>query len=493
MNQTFFSRLANRAEEVNSLLCVGLDPRVNLSPESEMSEAVQSIVESNRKIIEAVSDQVLAFKPNIAFYEAYGIPGLEALEITLGMIPSEVPIILDAKRGDIGATGQAYARGVFEAFGADAVTLSPYMGKDSIDPFLEYQDKGVFILCRTSNPGNADFQNELLANGKSLYLYTGKRAVSWDPSRVGLVVAANDTPALKLLRKELPETWFLSPGIGVQGGDIAEAVSLGVRKDGLGILPVVARGITQDNDPKGTAASLNNQINKARTSSRGTGWSKSSEIQDPTKAQKNSAPLNPLSSAVLQGLLDADCFRVGTFTLKSGAQSPFYIDLRLIMSDPKLLALVAKAYSSLLQQEPLHGVKFDRIAGIPAAGLPLAAAVSLETGIPMIFPRTTQKDHGTGRMIEGAYKEGERVLLLDDLITSGTSKIEAAELLRQAGLVVEHLVVLLERGAQGRKDMTSAGMALSAFAHVKEFFPLLEEAEVITPQQRKEMEAYAQH
>jgi uridine monophosphate synthetase len=161
------------------------------------------------------------------------------------------------------------------------------------------------------------------------------------------------------------------------------------------------------------------------------------------------------------------------------------------MSSPELLGLVAKAYASLLERAALRGYSFDRIAGIPTAGLPLAAAVSLETGIPMIFPRMNAKSHGTGRFIEGAYSEGEQVLLLDDLITSGKSKLEAIEVLRQAGLKVDHLVVLLERGSQGRRDMSQAGVVLEAFAHVNEFFPLLESMDILSSAERKRMEEYA--
>ncbi|NCN06162.1 MAG: orotidine-5'-phosphate decarboxylase [Spirochaetales bacterium] len=470
----FFSHLAHRAESINSLLCVGLDPRVTLGPEGEMSEAVQQIVEFNRRIIDATAKYTLTYKPNIAFYEAYGVPGLEALEITLGLIPNEIPVILDAKRGDIGATAEAYARGAFEALGADAITLSPYMGRDSIEPFLAYQDKGVFILCRTSNPGNRDFQ-DLGEADTPLYLQVADKALAWDSQRIGLVVGANELVAMAEIRARHPRAWFLAPGIGTQGGDLESAVRTGMDSQGLGILPMVARGIAQAENPQKAAEKYTQALNKARQKG----------------VYRGVDPITRRKTEVLEGLLEAQCFKTGEFTLKSGDKSPFYIDLRLIMSYPTLLRLVAKAYADLLKRPGLADFTFDRIAGIPAAGLPLAAAVSLETGIPMIFPRTSVKDHGTKKTIEGLYKPGERVLLLDDLITTGTSKIEALKILRDQGLVVEHLVVLLERGVQGRRDMEGAGVHLEAVAPVQDFFPLLESRGTIHAETRAELESFA--
>lgn len=495
MSQLFFHRLSQRCQEAQTLLCVGLDPRVTLAPQAEVSEAVQQIVEMNRRIIDATSPYAAAFKPNIAFYEAFGIPGLEALKITLELIPEEIPVILDAKRGDIGATARAYAQAVFEDLDVEAVTLSPYMGSDSAEPFLDYKDRGAFFLCKTSNPGSRDFQTLENCKGTPLYLQVADRVLTWGAGegQCGLVVGGNDIPALRAVRERHPGAWILAPGIGAQGGSIEDCIRWGARKDGMGILPVVARGIAQAENPGETAKWYRDQLNEARRTVQSPG----SSLQSPQQgsAIEDSEPTlsedDHLRRRVLRGLVDNQCFRTGEFTLKSGEKSPFYIDLRLIMSSPELLAVTAKAYASLLDRASLRGYSFDRIAGIPAAGLPLATAVSLETGIPMIFPRLNVKSHGTGRFIEGAYNEGERVLLLDDLITSGKSKIEALEVLRQAGLRVDHLVVLLERGTQGRKDMQAAGITLEAFAHVNEFFPLLEDLGVLSAEQRRSMEEFA--
>jgi uridine monophosphate synthetase len=188
----------------------------------------------------------------------------------------------------------------------------------------------------------------------------------------------------------------------------------------------------------------------------------------------------------MKGLVDTGCFRLGSFTLKSGKISPFYIDLRRVISDPTLLDSVARAYCLTAE-----GLAYDRIAGIPAAALPLATATSLRLQTPMVWPRMPVKDHGTGVRVEGAFVKGERALLLDDLITTGASKIEAIEILREEGLIVEDLTVLIERGTQGRRDMESAGVKLRSFMHVREFFALCEELGVIDGVERVRLEAYA--
>ena len=468
----FFEKLEKVCQEKESLLCVGLDPRVDFkSP----GDALRSIVDQNRTIIEATLPYTVCYKPNIAFYEVFGPEGLKALQETLTYIPREVPLLIDAKRNDIGSTAQAYADSIFDFYKADAVTLSPYMGRDAVDPFLDKgDDHGVFLLCRTTNPGAhaiQDLQVKLPGNvSEDLYITTARKCVSWG-SQIGLVVAGNDTEALRRVRQTCPDTWFLTPGIGTQGGDMLEAVSAGCRKDGMGILPNVSRGIAGAKDPGLAAREYRDKLNEARKL---IGSSEAYSVKDFRKQN------------IMKGLIKTECFRVGEFTLKSGKKSPFYIDLRRVSSDASLLAQVAKGYAVLIKD-----MKFDRVAGIPVAALPLATAVSLETGIPLIYPRMTMKAHGTGNRIEGEYKKGEKVLLLDDLITTGKSKVEAIEILRDAGLVVTELAVLLERGVQGRKDMEAEGINLHSYAHVRELLTPCHELGLIDKKQLEHMLDYA--
>lgn len=188
----------------------------------------------NREIVEATSDLVCAFKPNLAFYEALGREGLMALERTLGAIPGHLPVIGDAKRSDIGSTAEAYARALFGVWGFDAVTVNPYLGGDSLEPFLRCKEKGVFILCRTSNPGAADFQGlSMKESGLPLYLEVARQAQGWNVwGNVGLVVGATAPEELRRVRGICPEMPILVPGVGAQGGDLEAAVVHGVDSRG---------------------------------------------------------------------------------------------------------------------------------------------------------------------------------------------------------------------------------------------------------------------
>jgi orotidine-5'-phosphate decarboxylase len=211
----YVERLAARTREVDSFLCVGLDPDFH-------EHRVDEIAPYLRDIIAATAPFVATYKPNVAFYEQHGIEGLRQLEQVLDAIPDGIPVIGDAKRGDIGNTAEAYARALFEQWRFDAVTVNPYLGSDAVAPFAAYEDRGIYVLCRTSNRGAAAFQN-LMVGERTLYEHVAVEATSWAPN-IGLVVGATAPDELRRIRAIVPGATLLIPGVGAQGGDPAEAM-----------------------------------------------------------------------------------------------------------------------------------------------------------------------------------------------------------------------------------------------------------------------------
>jgi orotidine-5'-phosphate decarboxylase len=269
----FIDSLAGSWERSNSLVCVGLDPEIERFPR-HIAAQPSPIFQFNKAIVDATADLVCAYKPQFAHYAAYEAE--DQLERTIEYIHRSypgIPVILDSKRGDVGNTAERYAIEAFERYGADAVTVNPYLGGDSLEPFLKHEDKGVIILCRTSNPGARDLQ-DLEVSGRKLYQVVADLAArEWNTrGNCLLVVGATRPRELAEVREIVGKMPFLVPGVGVQGGDVALAVKSGQTDDGTGLIISSSRGILyagSDADfstaARAATQALREQINASRS------------------------------------------------------------------------------------------------------------------------------------------------------------------------------------------------------------------------------------
>ena len=477
----------------NSLLCVGLDPRA-----ATVDEARRECV----RIIDATAEFAAAFKPNSAFFEVFGADGIAALRDVIAHVPDGIPVILDAKRGDIGDTSEMYARAAFETLGAHAVTVSPYLGGDSVAPFLARPERGAFVLCKTSNPGADEFQSLPVGVGLAptlsaasgqpqggqpqglplpLYEIIAARARAWNANdNVGLVVGATYPDAVARVRAIAPDLWFLVPGIGTQGGDLPATLAAGLRADGMGLLINASRSIARASDPRAEAMRLRDEINRLRQIPN---WHP--EHVEGRKSQLATDDTPYAIRHLAHDLIASDCVRFGDFTLKSGMVSPIYIDLRRLVSYPAIMKRVARLYA-----ETMRGLTFDRIAGIPYAGLPIATAVGLEIERPVIYPRSETKTYGTRASVEGVYQSGEIAIALDDLVTTGGAKIEAIQKLESVGLIVRDVIVLIERGHAARATLGAAGYQLHAVVTLDQLLDEWKRSDAITQAQYNEVQSF---
>jgi orotidine-5'-phosphate decarboxylase len=235
----FLDKISNSMIRRKSLLCVGLDPPAELVARL----GFENYADFNLAIIEATADYACVYKPQFAHYAAVGRErDLEATIDAIRRLSPDLPVILDAKRGDIGNTAEQYAREAFERYQADAVTVNPYMGLDTLQPFVSYADRGVIVLVKTSNPGSGDFQDRILESGEPLYLAVA-RAVAGLGDNIAFVIGATYPEQLAALRRQFPRTLFLVPGIGAQEGDLAQVVAAGLDASGRGLMINASRAI----------------------------------------------------------------------------------------------------------------------------------------------------------------------------------------------------------------------------------------------------------
>src|SRR3989344_8220370 len=283
---TFQQKLETVQDKNNSLLCVGLDPDFDQMPE-RFQKTIHPQFTFNKWIIDQTHDLVCCFKPNSAFYEARGAEGIAELKATCDYIREKrphMPILFDFKRGDIGNTNNAYAQFAFEYLNVDAITLQPYQGIEALQPFLDYKEKGIFILCKTSNPGSGEFQNihirhpEFISGSQTtkmlkqvqhdrLYEYVAFQVVNkWNKNKnCFLVVGATYPKELKRIREIVRDMTILVPGIGHQAGDLEKTLKAGLNAKKAGLIVVVSRSIIFAKNPRGEAEKLRSEINSFRS------------------------------------------------------------------------------------------------------------------------------------------------------------------------------------------------------------------------------------
>ena len=253
----YLERLAARSAASGTVLCLGIDPDPAALP-AGFPPTIAGVERFARLLVEAAAPHAAAVKPNLAFFEAFGSPGMAALERIRAAVPDGVPVIADAKRGDIGSTAARQAAALYDALGADAITVNPYLGEEAVRPLVERADRFAYVLCRTSNPGAGELQDlavsaddDLPAPSEALHLRVARRATAWGPGgTVGLVVGATAPEELARIRSVAPGLAFLVPGVGAQGGDAAAVLEHGGAtaspargRPGHGLLVNVSRGI----------------------------------------------------------------------------------------------------------------------------------------------------------------------------------------------------------------------------------------------------------
>lgn len=444
---SFFAKLEAAIARNDSLLVVGLDPNLEMVPDryrrpnngDRATQGIKGLQDWLLWVIEQTQNRVCAYKPTLGFYEALGAPGLALLETVLQAVPDSIPVILDAKHGDLN-TSSVMAQTLFGQWQVDAVTLSPYSGQDLAAPFLMYLDKAVLVTCCTSNPSASHVQDHPTPENP-LYLAIAQEARTWAaPAQLGLEVGTTDPAVLANVRAIAPERLILVRSVWQESVKLPQMLTAGLNADGKGLLLPVPQDWLGKQDLAERVRSLNQQVNATRHEVAQADASCAVWVSNVCTFDSH-----PQQNLILQ-LFDVGCILFGEFVQASGAVFPYYIDLRTIISNPQLFQQVLNAYAEILAT-----LQFDRIAGIPYGSLPTATGLALQLNHPMIFPRKEVKAHGTRRMVEGHFEPGETVVVVDDILISGTSAMEGAAKLQSVGLTVHDIVVFLDH-EQGVKD-----------------------------------------
>ena len=455
----FFVQLTDAIADRQSLLVTGLDPnpemlqnwagRRGLAGRSFLSQARHWI----KAVIEATAPHVCAYKPSLGFYQALGPVGLELLLEVRDLVPPDLPLIIDSKHGDLNSSS-ALAHYLFKELGADAVTLSPLAGQDIAAPFLLYPGKAVVMTCHSSNQAARVIQHHP-DESDPLYVRIVRETQLWaTPDQLLLEVGTSDPEVLARVRQEAPERFLILRSLWGEEERLEAMLQAGLSAAADGLLLPLPQNLLVEDDMASRAEALKHTITRKREQ-----WLANAEQRDANACvlwlPDSEQTADPLESLIVD-LFDIGCLLFGDYVQASGAVFNYYVDLRQIISDPNLFHRVLHAYA-----DQLDGLDFDRIAGIPYGSLPTATGLSLQLHKPLIYPRKEVKAHGARRLIEGDFDEGDRVVVVDDILITGGSVLEGIAKLESSGLVVQDVVVFIDHGGdhdrRARERLAAAG------------------------------------
>ena len=508
---SFFVQLTDAIATRQSLLVTGLDPnpemlqswarRRGMGARSFLSQARHWI----KAVIEATADHVCAYKPSLGFYQALGPIGLELLREVRDLVPPAIPLIIDAKHGDLNSSS-ALAHYLFRVLGADGVTLSPLPGQDIAAPFLLYPQKAVVVTCHSSNPAAKVVQHHPNEDDP-LFVRIVRECQLWaTPDQLLLEVGTSDPSILARVRLEAPERFLILRSLWGEEDRLEALLEAGLSPAGDGLLLPLPQNLLVEDDIKELAAGLKQRINALRHRWMEQQNEKAGEscnlwlpepveippvplehIQPGPAAIATPAPARPASridpmASLIVDLFDIGCLLFGEYVQASGVVFNYYIDLRQIISDPNLFHRVLHAYAGQLK-----GLGFKRIAGIPYGSLPTATGLSLQLRKPLIYPRKEVKAHGARRLIEGDFEEGDSVVVVDDILITGESVLEGIGKLESSGLVVNDVVVFIDHGGEdvscARRRLERGGYHCHAVLDIPRITRVLRNAERLNDDQ----------
>ncbi len=486
----FFVQLTDAIAARQSLLVTGLDPnpemlqswahRRGMGGRSFLSQARHWI----KAVIEATAPHVCAYKPSLGFYQALGSTGLELLREVRELVPLDIPLIIDAKHGDLNSSS-ALAHYVFRDLGADAITLSPLPGQDIAAPFLLYPEKAVVVTCHSSNPAARLIQHHPNENDP-LFLRIVRECQLWaTPEQLLLEVGTSDPEILARVRREAPERFLILRSLWAEEDRLDALLEAGLSQSADGLLLPLPQNLLVEDDMAERAEGLKRRIEDRRRH-----WLESqprpaaetcrlwlpggAESVPPARDPAGGEGEDPMAGLILE-LFDIGCLLFGEYVQASGAVFNYYIDLRQIISDPNLFHRVLHAYAGQLE-----ALAFDRIAGIPYGSLPTATGLSLLLHKPLIYPRKEVKAHGARRLIEGDFEDGDLVVVIDDILITGGSVLEGIAKLESSGLCVEDVVVFIDHGGEhdrrARERLADAGYRVHAVLDIPRITRVLQRA-----------------